>query len=857
MASEKSIKPISSNNKPASSLPPKSDVTVKSESVAPATLSSSSSKTSEEITSYVQEHKQLPVGQAKASSPQIESEEDVQETYVSGGNGGSYQANPVDQRELAKLAKEEKDLETNKKIGQLAAQGAATYFGSPAAGAAVSAINKSGIADPIYDDFAENLRRANMALPVSSRLAQKGLNMLNDAKVLDAAQQGLDMAGSKGGAVAGEAAKKVGTEVAGEVGKAAAEQVGKEGANQALKEKAKKEAQARAQQAAEQQQAKKQAEQQQKGLIERKKEREKAKAKRKILQFFMRHPWLIWVVGAFIIIFLIIIVLYVLLASTADVNNDSSYVDPSYDFSLTRVNLTNSYTSPSDLVSFERLMLEEFLVGMAYAEIYPDVKDLSEDEQLQAYKSFMVAAKALAFNMGGYDSESKEIVIQSGSGGLPYCDVDNGCTVKRLNGATTYVSNAYSSLVGGEIVAEIEALPLSEQTVMYLAYSETKYEVVTPESLNSVLEKYNYGNVPYTQDVKNYWINQSEKNKEYDSIVPKTDGYEDLKIYNLEDYAMSFNYTNSTSYWWPIGSAESTNGIYGGTPTATYVSSKFGPRVIQGIQSNHKGVDIANSGCSSNVIIASKSGTVIKTHNGCASIGSYRNSCGDYYGNYVLVDHGDGTATMYAHMWKDSVAVKVGDKVAQGQKLGLMGSSGSSTGCHLHFEVRINGEKVDPLQYISAENPRPANEVTIGYQAGSSNMQSVCLTLKQSGLSNNAVAALMVNMNAESSFRTTALGDNGTSYGLCQWHAGRYNNLKSYCGKEYSTVQCQLSFLFHELQNSYKGTYNMLLSNNSAWTMADYFCQNFERPYKYQTNCPIRANKFTTQFTTYVNNGCQ
>ena len=851
MATEKNIKPISSNNKPAPSSAPQKDLSVKKESVASATLSSAESTSSEEVKSYVEQHKKVP-GEKYQAQPTSDQNEEVDQQPVqttSTSNSGLYQADPVNQRELEKLAKEEEDLDTNKKVGKLAAQGLATYFGGSAAGNAVSAINKSGIADPIYDDFAENLRMANRALPVSSRLAQKGLNALNKTKLLDAAQQGLDAAGSKGGAVAGETAKKVGSEVAGEVGKEA----GGQAANQALKEKAKKEAQERAQQAAEQQQAVKQAEQQKQSLVERKEKREKAKAKRRLFKFLTSNPWIFVVIGGFIVVILILVLLYILLASTAEDDANNTYIDPNYDFSLTMVTITNSYTTEADKVTFERIELGTFLAGMAYAEVYPDVKDLNKEQQVEAYKSFMVAAKALVFNMGGYDSETKEVTIQSGSGGLPYCDIDNGCYVLRHNGATSYVSKAYGHLIQGEQIAEIDSLPLNEQTNIFLAYSLTKYEVVAPESLNDVLEKYNYGNVPYNPTVKQYWIDQSDKNKTYDYIVPKAEGYDDLKIYDLEDHATKFTYTESTSYWWPIGSKEADGGIYGGTPSCTYISSKYGPRTVEGQSGYHKGIDIA---CSNDVIIASKSGTVIAKNDGCPR-GSYGSSCGGGYGNYVIIDHGDGTSTVYAHMLKDTVEVNVGDKVNQGQKLGLMGSSGSSTGNHLHFEVRINGEKVDPLQYVSAESPRPAGQVSIGYESGSSNMQSVCLTLKKSGFSNNAVIALMINMNAESSFRVDALGDNGTSYGLCQWHNGRYTNLKNYCGDKYSTVECQLSFLLYELQNSYKGVFNNLQSNNSARNMADYFCQNFERPYKYQTNCPIRADNNVARFTTYVNNGCQ
>ena len=70
------------------------------------------------------------------------------------------------------------------------------------------------------------------------------------------------------------------------------------------------------------------------------------------------------------------------------------------------------------------------------------------------------------------------------------------------------------------------------------------------------------------------------------------------------------------------------------------------------------------------------------------------------YGNMVEIDHGDGISTRYGHM--EQVLVKVGDKVATGDAIGLAGSTGRSTGTHLHYEVRENGHPIDPMYFINA-----------------------------------------------------------------------------------------------------------------------------------------------------------
>lgn len=79
----------------------------------------------------------------------------------------------------------------------------------------------------------------------------------------------------------------------------------------------------------------------------------------------------------------------------------------------------------------------------------------------------------------------------------------------------------------------------------------------------------------------------------------------------------------------------------------------------------------------------------------------------DGYGNVVVVDHGDQIATVYGHM--SSFSVKVGDVLARGQVLGLVGNTGYSTGPHLHFEYRVSGAPVDPLPHVDFDEPLPGS----------------------------------------------------------------------------------------------------------------------------------------------------
>ena len=130
--------------------------------------------------------------------------------------------------------------------------------------------------------------------------------------------------------------------------------------------------------------------------------------------------------------------------------------------------------------------------------------------------------------------------------------------------------------------------------------------------------------------------------------------------------------TDDTYFLWPV-------------PGNTYVSSSYGWRF--GGTDFHTGIDITMGGAYGKPIVASKSGVV-----------KYVGYQGNGYGNYLIVDHGDGYSTLYAHC--SSIAVSTGQQVSQGQTIAYIGSTGWSTGPHLHFEIRINGQHTNPANYF-------------------------------------------------------------------------------------------------------------------------------------------------------------
>ncbi len=171
-------------------------------------------------------------------------------------------------------------------------------------------------------------------------------------------------------------------------------------------------------------------------------------------------------------------------------------------------------------------------------------------------------------------------------------------------------------------------------------------------------------------------------------------------------------------FWWPIGSKETEeiNGILyaKGEPQSISITSNYGSKESFRT-SGHGGIDIGNAGNGPGVlnIIAVKAGEVIYPKNDSQTM--YDDDAdpndGGGYGNYVVIKHSDGTYTWYGHLAKNSILVRNGDVVDQGQVIGKMGNSGHSTATHLHFEVRLGSnsksDRTYPLEYVDPNNPRP------------------------------------------------------------------------------------------------------------------------------------------------------
>ena len=488
-----------------------------------------------------------------------------------------------------------------------------------------------------------------------------------------------------------------------------------------------------------------------------------------------------------------------------DIIISGDYVDGRYDFNNTLIVVKKDSSN-------KIMKLDEFVECMAHHKIdsIASFNRLGDSQKKNVYKTYYVIMKSIILSKG-YNSNTKTIYLN---------EKDFNCC------------NSVSC-----------DLPNDKYPLLYDAYLDTKHEILVPKNFNT-----NNAFVSYTDEIKfdvtdeviASIISKSANNTNYDKIINSYFS-SNHKIYNMEDHANAYK-TNSnikTSFYWPIGSNEATKDkFYAGTPVNSSIITFYDGN-------ENKGIEIeAKYGTK---IIAISSGTVLSVMRT------------NDLGWFVKVNHGEYIA-IYANLNPNVVNnLKMNDKVEQGQLIGYLQNDDSvlSSDGKLIFQLYKNNQLVDPLLYVSEANPRPKNTKYLTYVSGSNNKQTVCLSLLATGFSKEAVTGLLANIQAESNFKTTIYGDNGTSYGICQWHLGRFSNLKKYCGNRYKTLECQLDYLLYELRNGEKNSFKVLQGKNTAYQMVTKFCQVFERPAGGAKACNRRADNFASSFYKYVQNKCK
>lgn len=271
-------------------------------------------------------------------------------------------------------------------------------------------------------------------------------------------------------------------------------------------------------------------------------------------------------------------------------------------------------------------------------------------------------------------------------------DANNILLEKRLrasykHGVTGYIELVVESKTVSQAISRIDMIKLIlKDDVDLLKSIETQKNNVTALKLQQEDEKKEIETVEKTVKGKlnDLYVSQQKKEKymsELRADIAKMEANEKkLEAENakfekqIQQLQLEMQYVGG-ELGWPL------------PLSCTRITSNFGGRThpIYGYYSFHRGVDIA---CSYNT-------TVKAANDGVVIVAGYHYS----YGYYIIIDHGGKLATVYGH--NTSLLVKVGDRVTKGQTISLSGSTGESTGPHLHFEVRKNGVVTNPMPYLS------------------------------------------------------------------------------------------------------------------------------------------------------------
>jgi len=212
------------------------------------------------------------------------------------------------------------------------------------------------------------------------------------------------------------------------------------------------------------------------------------------------------------------------------------------------------------------------------------------------------------------------------------------------------------------LVADAETARQKSQDKKVTMGSKKKELNTQYDEQEEYLEKLKENKEAYDAYIKQYQEEMEEAQKEIEAIMAK--------------YKNDAEYVGGT-FTWPI-------------PGFTKITSPYGPRT----GGFHTGTDFAGRNAAGDLcygypVVAANSGTVIAVRN----LGSKS------YGRYIIIDHGGGCKTLYAHLSKSTV--KEGDTVTRGQEIGKAGSTGNSTGPHLHFELWLENVRVNPMEHLT------------------------------------------------------------------------------------------------------------------------------------------------------------
>ena len=309
-----------------------------------------------------------------------------------------------------------------------------------------------------------------------------------------------------------------------------------------------------------------------------------------------------------------------------------------------------------------------------------ELKKLIAEKKEQITQKTKELEEALAVQQAQYEAMKSRIKFMYEKGDMLYMElVFSAESFGEMLNKADYIEmlSSYDRKMLDEYVAYAEYVALckesleEEKTVLDEAKATVEEEEASLNALIAVKEQEIYN---VSSDIKN----KEQATKEYEAdIATQNETIKALEAAVAEERkrlaAEQGRKYDGGVFTWPA-------------PSSSRISDDYGTRThpILGIQQFHNGVDLAAPGGS----------PILAVYDGKVVAADYNSSMG----NYIMIDHGDGLYTIYMHA--SALYVSKGTEVTKGQKIAAVGSTGRSTGNHLHFSVRLNGSYVNPWQYL-------------------------------------------------------------------------------------------------------------------------------------------------------------
>ena len=263
------------------------------------------------------------------------------------------------------------------------------------------------------------------------------------------------------------------------------------------------------------------------------------------------------------------------------------------------------------------------------------------------------------------------------SGDLPD-DTDKVLAALQNNSTVTY--RAYAILLNGKKKVTVASEAEAKEVINTLSKSDRKNAKISEVCIekNKAEEDIKSAKVAKTTLKKAVESSKKTAKKSTKKITKKTTSRSSSSRSSSKKTSSSSSVKSVGGYAFPVKGCSLSN-----------IRNRSYPSYA-----GHTGIDI-NIGVKGKSVVAAKDGVVIVSEALRSSSGAYKS-----YGEYIMIKHSNGTVTLYGHLKAGSRKVKVGQKVSKGQVIGTVGSTGNSTGTHLHFEVRVNGNPVNPYRYL-------------------------------------------------------------------------------------------------------------------------------------------------------------